>query len=366
MTIDEYYKIITFISGQLRELQVTTRYQELVSLLQQSQDSPSPEISTQLVEKRQEVYSALENTEPKNWDSPKMKLFYRVGGYLIGKSAQERVRSIFDEHQGNTAEIIQQIQALINETNALLETISRVREGLTPIAKEEEEQEEAKEGYQTIELIFDNEAAIKTLPDLENYAHTWQGILNAVSRLVNESPEEARIIQIQKNSPLVITIDAPVGVIAALYFIVDGLLRNYQNILNIVKTREEIKSLKLNNEKLLKAAEEAEKEEREELPKLIAKEVIEKYKQELKANTDSQTVKGLIGKVTEDVYDFIDKGGVVDVAADEQESGIHVEQMKLASKYKEVRQLQEANPDEKLLTKNVEKTIEEEQEEVES
>lgn len=350
MSIQDYYQVINFIYDELKGKNVIVLYQQLISSLQQLQQASSPEASQLLIDKKKETFSVLESTEPKDWDSVKMKVFYKFGGSnLVGNAVVIRLKNIFDEYQANSAGAVTQIQGLINETNALLESIAKLREGLSAMVEEDAE-EKPEEGHETIQLIFDKDASINTLPNLESYAKIWQDILRNVSRLANEPSEDAHILHIQKNSPLVITIDAPVGVIAVLYFLVDKTLDLYGKVLTVRQKREELKALKLNNKKMEKALQEGEKEEIESLPKQVTDAAAAQFKDKLEGKADVEEIKIAVTVSVKEIYEFIDKGGTVDVSEGRQES-TQVQQMRLAQNYTKIHQLQDTTPGRRLLQK---------------
>src|SRR5689334_5041660 len=96
MSIEDYYQVIVFILSELESKNLVSHYQELIKLLHQAVQNPSPETSLTLVNKKKEVFEILKHTHPVSWDGIKLKVFYRSGGSnLIGKGALARLKNIF-------------------------------------------------------------------------------------------------------------------------------------------------------------------------------------------------------------------------------------------------------------------------------
>lgn len=316
----------------ITENELATLYQELNQLLSQIRSAPSPEISQQLLDKRKQIVELQREIEPVNWTYTKRKLFQDYEAeQVIGTVAANNLKNIFLQHQADPHSAQQEVQAIINKLNDLLQKVQSLKTSLGPLSEKYEQDTD----QETLQLVFADRAEIDNLSDLESYAHKWQVVLHNVSRLVNEDTGPAKIQSIQKGSTILV-INSALPTILALAFIVDKLINLYERILKLRKLSLEIENLKLNNETALKALRESEKKEIESEVEKIVEAVYKKHRKDNKKN-DQNDIKNQLNSSVKTVYNFIVKGGRVEVNNYEQDDEESAENLQFEPKYNQIK-----------------------------
>lgn len=157
--------------------------------------------------------------------------------------------------------------------------------------------------------------------------------------LINMSPEDVKVVGATKGS-IIIELAVVASIATTMSGIILAVLKVAEKILDIRKKAEELRGLKLKNDKLSKELEkEAENEKKDGIEQITA-DIAEKLK--INANGDGDKVKALDTAV-KNLVNFIEKGGVVDFIVPEEgvsEEGEEDSNAELRVAFQEIRQLE--------------------------
>jgi hypothetical protein len=358
MNLKDLIFVLDYIQKSILDKQLRETYQELTSLLTQAQSSPTPELSTQIDEKRAQIRELQENLEPDTWDYFKQRLFRDFGAdKVLGKIASQDLEGIFIRNQTNPNGAITELNEFVNKLNELLQRVQAVRSGISSLENVPNDVVLA-EDEEVVELVFDHEVAVETLERLEDVAGDWNIILKSFAEVSGEPPSSAKIYSVSKNSPLGIILIAKKIVADVILETVSKILDNIEKILKLKKSLAEIEALELQNDSL-KVKIDAEKAMAD-LQVDLAKFLVKKYKKEVKDGKNNPEMEMRVQNSISMLHNFIQGGGRVDVSSDGSVEK-SLTSMQLAKQYTEIEAISDSMEKRKLL-KPAEEVVEEEPE----
>lgn len=264
---------------------------------------------------------------------------------MFGKEGINQIEEILFKNNLDMATAIKRINALNSQLNNAKTVFDRIRETLESYFEKGED--EIKENEVQIRVYFKESASINNIVDLKKYAELWHEIGRGIALSESNTPEDFRVISAEKGSIII-----NMAVIASAAYIVSEIIIRVltitEKILNIRKLLHETKSIKMSNSK------EIEKEYKKEIDKEKkdgAEKILNIIKKDLspEAKKDGEVINAL-RKSINDIIDFSEKGGVVDILHKENvEDEEDVEQLtdnrelikKLNENIEEVRKLEQ-------------------------
>lgn len=200
----------------------------------------------------------------------------------------------------------------------------------------DDDDEDSDEGEQVIMRVhFQNDASLNNLTDLKKLSTTWWEIGRGIAMAHDGAPEDVKIVGAQKGS-IIIELAVVAAIAATTSRIILSALKVADRVLTIRKKSEEIKALKLGNQKLeAELAKEADKEKKEGLES-ITKEI--SVNLNVNQNGDGEKFK-VLEKSVKNLIEFVEKGGEVDFySPEESEDNPDIEQMRL--NFEEIKKLE--------------------------
>ena len=245
----------------------------------------------------------------------------------IGSNAVAEIETILYDENFDPQGVIQKIESKQNTFKQFVAMIRNLKTALqnVPTLKDVA----LNEGEALLEITFSDQAAIDNIVDFEGWIDSWTKILRAFSELVGEKPESARIIFVQKSSPMILDVATACGLVLMIGKAVDCVLGKVEKYLNIRKQVEEIKKLKLENKKIAKDLE----SEANKFSETSSQQIAEKLISGMATKPDGAVVNGISLSIKK-LFGFIDKGGRVDCPS------ISNKDEELSDIFEEVRQLQ--------------------------
>ncbi len=308
MLVRELVNAARFLELFLKEQQLVQKYQSVIGVVKQAAQGQQPQNLTEMLDALQAVHAAAET-----WDhSPaELHLLEQFGALdLVGTRAAGRISSIFDQNKANPQAVAVALEQLRNETNNLTERAKGLTKALGPMLEQVKALDTTEE-EERLWLYFAEDETVDTVEALKDAADDWQKILHHFARVSEHTDARARLLHVQKGSPLVIEVAAASAVLAPFGYAVSWAISQVRRIVKIRQEAEKLRQMKVKTkiiEEMLKQV----KEERQELAKAAADNVKERFRCSDEARTAVQ--KGM-----ERILRFIEGGGQLDILDDTKE-----------------------------------------------
>jgi hypothetical protein len=232
---------------------------------------------------------------------------------FIGKAAIDEISNVLYDENFDPSGVNTKISQLLNEFNAFTKDVKTLQGAMTKLP--DLEQFELEEGEELLEITFLDGASIDNVVDFQKWIDNWTMVIRNFSMLYGEAPESARVVFVQKSSPMILDIAAVTGIVMAIGKAAEYVLSRIEQYLRIQKQVEEIKKLKLENNEIESGlAKEAEK-----YAERSAEEITDKIVADVNVDIDGE-VRNNLQLGINNLFVFIDQGGRVDCpTADEDE-----------------------------------------------
>ncbi len=339
MKVQNLKSLVKKLVKQFDKTRIESTFQEFSQtlsriLLSNQRQTPVSDLKTNLVTAF-EAFSSIDLTYSEQ------RLFDQLGyGKFVGIGAVDRLNGILYDSNFDPAGVNASVEKCRNEFVAFVADVRNLSKSLEPIPSLEEI--DLGNDEQILEISFLDGTAIDNIVDFQTWIDNWAMILRNFSMLFGQRPESARIVFVQKSSPLLIDVATITAIAVAIGKATDFVLARIEKYLAIRKQFEEVKKLKLENRKIAneldKEAEKYAKKSAEE----IAKQIIEDSKQTVDGEIESGLTIGI-----NNLFIFIDKGGRVDCTTtneEESETELHEVFQGIRAVQKSVDQLRLTGP----------------------
>ena len=265
--------------------------------------------------------------------------FLRLLG--IAKTIREdgisAIEEILYKNSIDIATSAQKIQTILQEINSGIAKSNQIQAGLSGCVIEEEY-------FQANEILmrvsFTGHASMSNVVDFKKWGDTWCDIGRGIAMAHDLSPEDVKIVGATRGS--IVVEMAVIGSIASTATsIILGALNVAEKVLDLRKKAEEIRGMKLQNEKLANEIAEAADSEKTAGIEFITSSIVVKLN--LKTDGESDKIKALNTSV-KSLVNFIENGGIVDFIIPEDEAEADESTVKkneeLRVAFQEIRQLE--------------------------
>lgn len=334
MNIIELSNLIKWSKKQIIEPQIIQKYSALHTVLQVN---AQPNQSKQPFEQQKnDLLSALLNISTDDLTKDQIK-FLETTKILhhIGRAGNNNIEDILYKNVIDVATSAQKIQLIIQDLNSGINRFNQIENGLQDCLIEDTTE---YTNQVLMRISFKGNAKIENLSELKNWGNSWYDIGRGITMAHNSAPEDIKIIGAGKGS---IIIELLIGkyIAKSVTEIILGALQVAERVLEIMKKAEELKAMKLNNQKIAQELLETAEEEK--------KSGIEKIKNDMvsildiKEKSEGDKVKALETSI-KNLVNFIEKGGDVDLIIPENsesdEGDLSNTELRVA--FQEVRQLE--------------------------
>lgn len=333
MNVSELYDLTSWISEEIEGAQVLQKYQMLQAIIQQNLQ-PN-QTSKPFENEKEDLITALRGvplgrlTRDQVDFLEQLRIADTVGEFGIAELEDILYKNVID-----MATSVQKLNEIISILNSGIAKSNQIKAGLSGCLVEEEY--ESKDEV-LIRVNFSGDAAISNVKDFKAWANVWYEIGRGVAMAHDSAPEDIKVVGATKGS-IIIELAVVASVATTVSGIILAALKVAEKILDIRKKAEELKALNLSNKKLAKDLEaEADKEKlngiREITINISKKLNIDTAKKGDVVNSLDVSVKNLV--------DFVEKGGVVDFVAPDDDVGEDSEQyVDLNLNFQEIRRLE--------------------------
>ncbi|MDH5354444.1 MAG: hypothetical protein OEY09_08390 [Gammaproteobacteria bacterium] len=337
MNVSELFDLTNWVTKEIEQKQVPQKYQALHAILQQhtqanQQKQPFDSQKESLINTLKAVPLA-QLTRDQIYFLENLRIAQSVGDEGVKTVEEILYKNVID-----VATSAQKLQEMMQRINEGIAKSNQIKVGLTDCVFEEE--------YETdneilMRVSFTGHALMENVADFKSWGNIWYDIGRGIAMAHDASPEEVKIVGATKGSIII-----ELAVIASIATTTSGIilaaLKVAEKVLDIRRKAEELRGLKMKNDKFAKDLEkEAENEK-----KLGTNEITEKVVKELKLNNGEGDKVKALDTAVKNLVNFIEQGGIVDfIIPDEEEEGDEGEdkedenaQLRVA--FQEIRQLE--------------------------
>jgi hypothetical protein len=339
MNVSELYNLTLWIDDEIVKPQIVKKYQALHGILQQNLQ---PNQKQPLAPHKEALLSALANVKLDQLTIDQLKFLNNLGiRNAIGSEGIAVIEDILFKNVIDVATTAQKIQEIIQQLNQGIQKSTQIKGGLVNCIEEEVYE---LEDEVLMRVAFTGKAAMRNVTDFKNWGNIWYDIGRGIAMAHDLPPENVKIIGATKGSIVI-----ELAVIAAIAITASGIilaaLRVAEKVLDIRMKAEEIKGLKLKNDKLAKELE----KEAEHEKKIGIEEITTNLVEKLNLNSNNQGDKiTALDKAIKNLVDFVEHGGEVDFVVpdaksdakepNEKEKQIEKHELRLA--FQEIRSLE--------------------------
>jgi hypothetical protein len=243
MQLTVIIEIIDFIKKEIESKHIVAKYESLLAVIKKIGTTPENDLSGELSNARNEVITALNETEPQNWSYSRRKLLLEIDkDCIIGTRAVDTLDSIFNKNQANPAKIAKEIKKITENINKILNSSTDALNILSCFS-----QDEGKKERTLLTLFFEGKTSVQTINDVERYSRIWDGIINDFAILTTQTDCQPGVESIDKRS-MILSIPDGDKILEALSYGIGRIIDTYDKILRIRMLQLEVIKLSLNDD----------------------------------------------------------------------------------------------------------------------
>ena len=338
MNVSELYDLTYWIKSEIVKTQILQKYHALHSILQQH---AQPNQQKQPFDTQKDDLINTLKSVPLHKLTKDQLLFLRELGIaqVVGDEGISQVEDILYKNVIDVATSAQKLSQIQQELKKGIQKSDQIKSGLEDCVHEEEYE---SENEVLIRVSFTGNATLSNVTDFKSWGNIWHEIGRGIAMAHNAAPEDVKIIGATKGS-IVIELAVIASIATTTSVIILAALKVAEKVLDILKKAEEIRNLKLKNNKLASDLEdEAEKEKTAGIGKITSG-LVKKLK--LKTKSEGDKVNAL-DKAVKNLVNFIESGGEIDFVMpddednDEESSASKPQYDNLRITFQEIRQLE--------------------------
>ncbi len=336
MNVSELFGLTNWINAEIVNKQIPQKYQSLFSVIQQN---IQPNVPKQPFEVQKDDLIQTLKIVPLDQLSRDQLDFLRLLGIAktVGVEGIEAIEEILYKNIIDIATSAQKIQIILQGVSAGIAKSNQLQAGLTGCVIEEEY---LLKDEILMRVSFTGHASMTNVTDFKKWGDVWFDIGRGIAMAHNLSPEDVKVVGATKGS-IVIELAVVASIASTASGIILGALKVAEKILDLRKKAEEIRGMKLLNDKLAnEIANEADNEKKAGIEVITSQIAIQLN---VKADGEGDKVKAL-NTAVRNLVNFIENGGVVDFVIPEDEAGVADSAAKkngeLRVAFQEIRQLE--------------------------
>jgi hypothetical protein len=333
--IKELLNLSFWIDENIKKLQVSQKYQQLHKAMQQNVNARNNQPMQPFEAQKEAVINTIENIPVSDLTNEQEKMLSRLEiSQYIGSEGVTNLENLLFRNSLDIATATAEVNSIHGKLSQAIQKSDQLKNNLITLLDDDDE--DSHECEQVIMRVhFQNDVSLNNITDLKKLSTTWWEIGRGIAMAHDGAPEDVKIVGAQKGS-IIIELAVLAAIAATTSRIILSALKVADRVLTIRKKSEEIKALKLGNQKFeAELAKEADKEKREGLES-ITKEI--SVNLNVNQNGDGEKFK-VLEKSVKNLIEFVEKGGEVDFySPEESEDNPDIEQMRL--NFEEIKKLE--------------------------
>jgi len=336
MTVTELFHLTKWIDSHIREPDLAGQYSSLQQAL--NQYAQPNQRGRSFDSERQQLLEIVRSAQPTSLTQSQVSFLDALSiSHYIGDEGAQNIESLLYKNVIDVATSAIEFGKIVTKLNDALGRSEQIREGLRDCI-DEAEPELANEVL--IRITFKKGAALQNLSDFKDWGKVWYEIGRGLAMAHGKTPEDVRVVGAARGS-IVIELATVAMIASTASFIILRGLTIAERVLDIRLKAEELRGMKLKNDKLVLDLLEAAKAEKEAGVESIAHDAAKSLK--LTKSKNGEEIAGLT-KSIEQLLEFVEKGGEVDFVLPElpgeNEEPDKDEIKTLRANYAEMRQLE--------------------------
>lgn len=340
MNVSELFELTTWIDEHVRDPDLVSKYSTLQSALQQY--AQPNQAGASFESEKDDLIASIENAPLLSLTKDQVEFLESLGiAQYLGPGGKKHLEDLLYRNVIDVANSAQKVQEVVASLQEGLQKAEQIQQGLEECVSPESYE---NQGEVLIRVTFTGGAPLSNVTEFKDWGKIWYEIGRGIAMAHDKSPEDIRIVGAARGS-VVIELAALASIAGTTSYIIMEGLKVAEKILDLRLKSEQLREMKLKNEKLAGEIESAAEEEKEAAAERIAQEAAAKIK--LDRSKDAEKITVLEKSVTH-LLNFVENGGEVDfVAPDEseedaeEENGARNDEIELLrANFEEIRRLE--------------------------
>lgn len=335
MNVSELYNLTGWITKEIEETQVPQKYQALQTIIQQHAQPNQPRQSFE--SQKEDLIETLRKVPLGKLTRDQLSFLEQLGiANAVGENGIGEIEEVLFKNVIDVATSAQKLAETLQYIQQGLSKSNQIKAGLVDCDFEEVYE---SENEILMRVSFTGHALMENVKDFKSWGNIWYDIGRGIAMVHNASPEDIKIVGATKGSIII-----ELAVIASIATTTSGIilaaLKVAEKVLDIRKKAEELRGIKLKNDKVAKDLEKEADNEKKHGIEQITGDIANKLN--INSNGEGDKIKALDTAV-KNLVNFIEKGGIVDFLVpdgEDPEDGESDNNAELKIAFQEIRQLE--------------------------
>jgi len=335
MNVSELYDLTDWVTKEIEGTQVPQKYQALQSIIQQHAQPNQPRQPFE--SQKEDLFETLRKVPLGKLTRDQLSFLKQLGiANSVGENGIREIEDVLFKNVIDVATSAQKLAETLQKIQQGLSKSNQIKAGLVDCVFEEVYE---SENEILMRVSFTGHALMENVKDFKSWGNIWYDIGRGIAMVHNASPEDIKIVGATKGSIII-----ELAVIASIATTTSGIilaaLKVAEKVLDIRKKAEELRGLKLKNDKVAKDLEKEADNEKKHGIEQITGDIASKLS--INSNGEGDKIKALDTAV-KNLVNFIEKGGIVDFVVPDGEApedGDSDSNAELKIAFQEIRQLE--------------------------
>lgn len=336
MTINELYALTQWAEAHIENAQIPGFYSALQASL--NQYAQPNQRARSFEEEKGQLLQAVKNAQPQRLTHAQVAFLDSLSvSQYIGDSGVAHIEDLLFRNVIDVATSASKFGEIAEVLNTALAKLNQIRKGLDGLVSEETLQ---PDGEVLIRVTFAGKAGLRNLSEFKEWGKTWYEIGRGIAMAHGKAPEDVKVVGAGTGSIVVVLATAALIAHTTSFIILRG-LAIAERVLDLKMKAEDLRSMKLKNDKLADDLVEAAENEKTSGIDQITHDAAKALKLTKAKNGEEIAA---LSKSVEQLLNFIENGGEVDfVLPEPAEDGAEdatTDLKQLRATYAEIRQLE--------------------------
>lgn len=334
MNVSELFDLTYWVVSEIQNKNILQKYQALQEILQQH--SQPNQQRQPFDSQKEDLINTLKGVPLASLTRDQLDFLSHLEiAQGVGDDGVNAVEEILYKNVIDVATSAQKLQEILQKVARGISKSNQIQQGLDGCVFEEEYE---ADNEVLMRVSFTGHAQMSNVTDFKSWGSIWYDIGRGIAMAHDASPEEIKIVGATKGS-IIIELAVLATIATTTSAIILAALKVAEKVIDIRTKAEELRGLKMRNDKFAKELEaEAEHEKKAGIEEITASVVAELGIKE----GEGDKVKAL-DKAVKNLVNFIEKGGIVDFVipdTGEEGEGKDDENQKLRVAFQEIRRLE--------------------------